>query len=286
MSGEKKGQEISRVFYASPRWSGWRNILLNGVYGGISALSALHGDFRSRSSFSTIPFAGGETATESRAKISCGALRSSLWDRVRRGALHLSGHDLHRLNRRECGNRRDRGWTRKSAGEYIRKKTGRKGTYADTARGKTRRRRLRRGQLGDGVFPARGDDPPPCEALGVEAEDILAGGGRARAKKYGKKAEADGKDAAEGAQKPGGCPKNRKRRKRRRKRKPRAPHPRPSEKAKKGEKKRGAITTEVNKRIAKMDPATFEQPTGDDGFSRPERISGQRGLHFVSSRRC
>ena len=51
------------------------------------------------------------------------------------------------------------------------------------------------------------------------------------------------------------------------------PAPTPVRKAKKA-KKEESYYDEVNKRIAKMDPATFEQPMGDDGFSRPERIAG------------
>ena len=134
---------------------------------------------------------------------------------------------------------------KKKCGEYIRKKREEKG--------------LTRIQLAEKL------------GVGVEAEDILAGEDGA-GEKYGKKAEADGKDAAEGAQSPAAV------------QKPEAPEapakaetacpaPTPVRKAKKA-KKEESYYYEVNKRIAKMDPATFEQPTGDDGFSRPERIAG------------
>ena len=160
---------------------------------------------------------------------------------------------------------------KKKCGEYIRKKREEKGlTRIQLAE-----------KLGVGVYDVdsweTGFFPPVemilplAEALGVEAEDILAGEDGA-GEKYGKKAEADGKDAAEGAQSPAAA------------QKPEAPEapakaetalsaPKPVRKAKKA-KKEESYYDEVNKRIAKMDPATFEQPAGDDGFSRPERIAG------------
>ena len=160
---------------------------------------------------------------------------------------------------------------KKKCGEYIHKKREEKGlTRIQLAE-----------KLGVGVYDVdsweTGFFPPVemilplAEALGVEAEDILAGEDGAD-EKYGKRAEADGKDAAEGAQSPAAA------------QKPEAPEapakaeaarpaPTPVRKAKKA-KKEESYYDEVNKRIAKMDPATFEQPTGDDGFSRPERIAG------------
>ena len=90
---------------------------------------------------------------------------------------------------------------KKKCGEYIRKKREEKGlTRIQLAE-----------KLGVGVYDVdsweTGFFPPVemilplAEALGVEAEDILAGEDGA-GEKYGKKAEADGKDAAEGAQSP------------------------------------------------------------------------------------
>lgn len=157
---------------------------------------------------------------------------------------------------------------KKKCGEYIRKKREEKGLTRIQLADK----------LGVGVYDVDGWETgffppvemilPLAEALGVEAEDILAGEDGA-GEKYGKKAAADGKGAAEGAQNPAAAEK------------PEAPAkaetalpaPKPVQKAKKA-KKEESYYDEVNKRIAKMDPATFEQPTGDDGFSRPERIAG------------
>lgn len=159
----------------------------------------------------------------------------------------------------------------RKCGEYIRKKR--------VERGLTRSELAKKLGVGvydvdsweTGFFPPVEMILPLAEALGVEAEDILAGEDGA-GEKYGKKAEADGKDAAEGAQSPAAV------------QKPEAPEapakaetarpaPTPVRKAKKA-KKEESYYDEVNKRIAKMDPAAFEQPTGDDGFSRPERIAG------------
>ena len=141
---------------------------------------------------------------------------------------------------------------KKKCGEYIRKKREEKG--------------LTRIQLAEklgvgiydvdswetGFFPPVEMILPLAEALGVEAEDILAGEDGAAAVQKPEAPEAPEAPAkAEAAR----------------------PAPTPVRKAKKA-KKEESYYDEVNKRIAKMDPATFEQPTGDDGFSRPERIAG------------